>query len=193
MKEMTKQAQRTACLTRRRALSREEWRAFSTDICRNLVELEILERAGVILSYRATEDEVGLDTFHSWAESRGKCLAFPVAYEQGRMEAWKPKDRDSWERGRYGIWVPAVSRSVLINPEEIEAVIVPCVGFDGYGGRLGHGGGYYDQYLPLCPRAARVLVAFEEQRLERVATGPEDQAVDMVVTQAGAFQIADRT
>lgn len=183
-----KKAQRELCLTRRRALSASQREEFSVAICRGLEGLSVLQEANVILSYRATEEEVDLSTFHAWAAEQSKQLAFPVSYPGGCMEVYVPQDPDGWRQGRYGIWEPIPERSRLVSPKELDAILLPCVGFDGQGGRLGHGGGYYDRYLPLCPQARRILVAFEAQRLERVSTRDWDQRADIIVTELGAAQ-----
>ena len=47
------------------------------------------------------------------------------------------------------------------------------------------GRGYYDRFLPQCLNAAKVLVAFEAQRLERVFTEGRDIPMDAAVTEAG--------
>ena len=79
-------------------------------------------------------------------------------------------------------------RSSTPSPEELDAVLVPCVGFDDTLCRLGHGMGYYDRYLPRCTRAAAILTAFEAQRLERVPTEPHDFSFRAAVTEKGVFQ-----
>lgn len=184
---LPKQAQRELCLARRRSLSAAERAEKSAAICAHLAAIPTLCQAKVILSYRAVEDEADLSVFHAWALAQGKTLAFPVSYPGGDMEAYVPNGPESWERGRYGILSPIPERSRPVEPGELDAVILPCVGFDGQGRRLGHGGGYYDRYLPQCPRAVRILVAFEAQRLERVETGPTDQSVHIFATEQGAF------
>ncbi len=181
-----KQVQRAACLARREALSCEERAAFSAAICRHLTELPALQTAKVIFSYMAAGAEADLAAFYRWATEAGKTLAFPVSYPRGRMEAYAPKGPESWARGRYGILAPIPERSRRLDPQELDAVILPCVGFDAAGRRLGRGGGYYDRYLPQCPQAFRVLVAFEAQRLDAVAVDPHDQPAQAVVTESGA-------
>lgn len=185
--EREKQAQRERCKTRLYGLFAKERAEYSTAICGYLMALPALQGVKMILSYRATELEADLSDFHAWALARGKTLAFPVSYPGGHMEAYVPQSPESWEQGRYGILSPIPERSRLVEPGELDAVILPCVGFDGQWRRLGHGGGYYDRYLPRCPRAVRVLAAFEAQRLERVETGTTDQSVHTLVTEQGVF------
>ncbi len=69
--------------------------------------------------------------------------------------------------------------------------MVPGVAFDPEGRRLGYGGGYYDRLLPLLsPRAARVAGAFDLQLVDRVPAGPNDIAIDAVVTESRALSMS---
>ncbi len=184
-----KEVQRALVLARRRSLSKDVRQAHSAAICRHLTELPALQAAKVIFSYMAAGAEADLADFHRWALAQGKTLAFPVSYPQGRMEAYVPKGPESWARGNYGILAPIPECSRRLDPQELDAVILPCVGFDAAGRRLGHGGGYYDRYLPQSPRAFRVLVAFEAQRLDAVAADPHDQSAQALVTELGIQMI----
>jgi 5-formyltetrahydrofolate cyclo-ligase len=74
--------------------------------------------------------------------------------------------------------------------DAIDFIVVPGVAFDPEGRRLGYGGGFYDRLLPLLSsRAARVAGAFDLQFVERVPVGPNDIAVDAVVTESRALSI----
>ena len=102
------------------------------------------------------------------------------------MEAAVPDTPDAFVKGKFDILSPDPKRSRIIPPEEIDVVLVPCVGFDGKGNRLGHGGGYYDRYLPRCPQTTKTLVAFEAQKLDAVCVGENDVAMDFIVTESRA-------
>jgi 5-formyltetrahydrofolate cyclo-ligase len=102
------------------------------------------------------------------------------------MEAAVPDAPDAFIKGKFDILSPDPDRLRIIPPEEIDAVLVPCVGFDETGNRLGHGGGYYDRYLPRCPHATKILVAFKAQRLDTVCAGESDVAMDFIVTELRA-------
>lgn len=95
-----------------------------------------------------------------------------------------PDASDAFVKGKFDILSPDPKRSRIIRPEEIDVVLVPCVGFDEAGNRLGHGGGYYDRYLLRCPRAVKILVAFEAQKLDAVCAGENDVTMDIIVTES---------
>lgn len=163
----------------------EERAQASGRICESLLDLPELQNARVVFSYMAMADEVDLAALHERLRLRGAQIAFPVSLPQGRMEARLP---DGWRVGAYGIREPDVAASVLVAPEDIDLVLMPCVGFDGENMRLGHGAGYYDRYLPQCPQAMTVAAAFEAQRLERVVFDAHDRAADIVVTERGVYR-----
>ena len=97
------------------------------------------------------------------------------------MEAVLPGN--AWRTGAYGILEPVPEYALPVKLEEIDLCIIPCVAFDGHGGRLGHGAGYYDRYLPkLRKDAALVLAAFEEQRLEDVQMDENDVAIPVSIS-----------
>lgn len=182
-----KAAQRLACLGRRRALTPEDRAAYSAAVCRWLESLPEFRAARTILSYAAARDEVDLTAFHRRAAARGARLAFPISYPGGIMEAAVPHSPEDWVVGRYGLRVPVRERADILAPEELDAILVPCVGFDGEGGRIGHGAGYYDRYLPRCTHGTAIAVAFEVQRVPQIVREPSDWLMDLVVTENGVF------
>jgi 5-formyltetrahydrofolate cyclo-ligase len=83
--------------------------------------------------------------------------------------------------GRFGTMVPD---GEYLTPTWL---LVPLVGFDRQGRRLGHGGGYYDRTLALLEGAARIGCAFAAQELDEVPTGPYDARLDAVATERGVI------
>ena len=187
---MERQAEKAACralaLSRRRALAPEERRARSLQICRALEGLEELRGLRTVLGYVPSGSECDLRPFYETLRKRGVSVAFPVTLSGGEMEAYVPVE--PLLPGRCGIPEPDAAVSRLVPPEELDAVLVPCAGFDDTLCRLGHGMGYYDRYLPRCTRAAAILTAFEAQRLERVPTEPHDFFFRAAVTEKGVFR-----
>lgn len=89
--------------------------------------------------------------------------------------------------GAYGIPVPADAKAV-----RVDAIIVPMVGFDQHGYRLGYGSGYFDRTLATYqPQPLTIGIAFEIQRLENVYPQPYDIAMHYIVTEKGIFRTED--
>lgn len=89
--------------------------------------------------------------------------------------------------GPFGAKVPIVDAYF-----EPEIVIVPLVGFDAYGGRLGYGGGFYDRTLErLRARRATLAIgfAFDAQEAEQLPLEATDQPLDMIVTESGIREV----
>jgi 5-formyltetrahydrofolate cyclo-ligase len=110
----------------------------------------------------------------------GKRLLLPYLDRTG-MEAAEVRPGDELTPAWYGAREPA--RRVPVDPADVDLVVTPGLAFDRDGRRLGYGGGHYDRFLDrLDPRGVRVGIGFAEQLVERVPAGPEDQRVNLVVT-----------
>lgn len=181
--ENAKQAQRAAGKAARRALSPAQRAAADRAICAAVAGCEAFRAARVVLLYCAFGGEADLAGLTALAA--GKTLAWPYCPEPGRMEVYAPAGPEDWTVDRYGIRAPDPARARPVAPEEIGLVLVPGTAFDRQGGRVGMGAGVYDRYLPRCPQAVRLGVAYEAQLVERAAAGPLDVRMDGVVTEAG--------
>jgi 5-formyltetrahydrofolate cyclo-ligase len=72
----------------------------------------------------------------------------------------------------------------LLDPAELDLVIVPGVAFDRSGNRVGYGAGYYDRFLRRTrPGVPAVAVAFAVQVVPEVPAGGTDRRVDAIVTE----------
>ena len=182
-----KASRRAACLTARRALSAAERAERSAALCRRLLALPELQSARTVLSYLAAPDEADLRAVNEALAARGARVCYPAVTGRGAMEARLPEDGVALVPGPFGIFAPDIARSVPVPPDELDLVLVPCVGFDRALHRLGHGGGYYDRYLPRCPQAKRVCAAFACQELPAVPHEAHDLRMDKIVTEAAVF------
>lgn len=182
-----KSDERKSALAARRALSGEQRREYSAASCQRLLRLPELGAAKTVFSYLPTWDEVDITTLNAALESRGVAVAYPLCLGKGHMEAYVPESAGAFLPGVYGIKAPDPECSRLVDPAEIDVVLLPCVAFDRERNRLGHGAGYYDRYLPRCNRAKLICVAFEAQRLERVTVDEHDRKMDMVITERAGY------
>lgn len=190
---MNKKQQRKLAVDRRRALTQDERDEKSRAICDLLIKLikdPRYSEVRTIFSYRGTWDEVNVDAFNNWAEAQGYRVAYPISLPKGIMKAAVPAQKDAWQRAAYGILEPVMENSKILEPEDIDLVIVPCVAFDEYGNRCGHGAGYYDRFLTKMAPEALIMAAFEAQRLEKLITEETDIPVPTIVTETGITRIS---
>ena len=167
--------ERVALPAERRRAARERVRAILA------AEVPELRRAtvGFYWPFRGEIDLVGL--VRKLIDGGGRA-ALPVVVGKGRPLAfWR------WEPGmamRPGVWdipVPAVA-----EPVEPDCLLVPLVGFDGEGYRLGYGGGYYDRTLAAMPYRPMALgIGYAFQHLPTVRPQPFDRPMDAIATEDG--------
>ena len=82
-----------------------------------------------------------------------------------------------------------MEKAEILEPEEIDLVIVPCVAFDAHGNRCGHGAGYYDRFMTRMAPEALVMAAFEAQKFDELATEKTDIPIRTIVTEAGVIKV----
>ena len=71
-------------------------------------------------------------------------------------------------------------------------LLVPVLGFDAKGFRLGFGGGYYDRTLAALRRDGGLIavgLAYAAQQLPAVPVEPWDQALDAILTEEGLVSV----
>jgi len=72
----------------------------------------------------------------------------------------------------------------VVDPEDLDAVLVPGVAFDRRGARVGYGGGFYDRFLARTrPGVPAIAIGFALQVVEAVPEGRTDRRVDAIVTE----------
>jgi 5-formyltetrahydrofolate cyclo-ligase len=92
-------------------------------------------------------------------------------------------------RNSYGILEP--TSLTRVSAQDLQLILLPLVGFDAYGHRLGSGAGYYDRALGfrrlrrhwIGPKL--VGIAYECQRVDELAVRPTDIPLDAVITERG--------
>lgn len=139
------------------------------------------QNAKTVLAYMAMPGELDLQELYRLALLQGKNIAYPVWDGEGGMIA-AIADENHMETDRYGAQEPSFVHARIVIPQNIDLVIVPGLGFDAAGYRLGNGSGQYANFLPLCENACKMGVAFAEQVLPRIENGASLSKMDIVVT-----------
>ena len=116
----------------------------------------------------------------------GAAAALPVVVAPGAALEYRPwTPATPMAGGRWDTSHPAQGPAVAPA-----ALLIPLVGFDAAGHRLGYGGGFFDRTLAaMRPRPLAVGVGFELGRLPGFEPAWHDERMDVIVTEAGAFDL----
>ncbi|WP_334186405.1 5-formyltetrahydrofolate cyclo-ligase [Noviherbaspirillum sp.] len=131
---------------------------------------------GVYLPIRG---EPELHAAYAKLDALGVRLALPMVRDKGAplmFMAWRPGDPLAVDA--MGIPGP-VATAGEVQPD---ALLIPCVGFNDAGFRLGYGGGYYDRTLAGTSRPATVGVAYRCLKADFLPA-PYDVPMDVIVTE----------
>ena len=182
-----KAVQRKELLAQRVAVSAADRQVWNAAITRHLIDGFPQLASLCIGIYWPYQGE--FDPRHAVRHFRalGAATALPEVVRKAeplQFRAWWPGV--AMGRGVYDIPVPAGTDIVVP-----QALIMPPVGFDAAGFRLGYGGGFYDRTLAsIAPRPLTIGVAYELSRLPTIHPQDFDLAMDYVVTERGIFKTA---
>jgi 5-formyltetrahydrofolate cyclo-ligase len=145
--------------------------------------------------YLSFDGEVDLSELMETATRSGKTIVLPVINRRSDpgMCFHRYRSGDSVRCNRFGIREPCLSDRSRIRPSSIGLVLMPVVGFDRSGTRLGMGGGFYDRYFAqLADRSGLhnrlVGVAFECQKVKSLPRHAWDIPMTAVVTERRVYR-----
>lgn len=165
------------------ALSPEEVSARSLRACHRLFEQPEYTKADVVMVFLSLPTEVDTTplVLRAW-QDRKRVVAPKVSWNQRRMMPVEIRSlTDDVAVSTMGIREPTAG--VPMPTSLINLVVVPGLGFDEFGNRLGRGRGFYDRFLSNPEfKGVACALAFEAQVTTTIPTGPLDRHVDMLVT-----------
>ncbi|MFY2763281.1 5-formyltetrahydrofolate cyclo-ligase [Arenimonas sp. MALMAid1274] len=173
---------------RRAALKPGERLAAADAVARHLGGTPLLREPGYVAGYWAVGGELPLHAVQLRLAS-GQVWCLPLVQDDGSLRFAPWRAGDPLAPNRYGIPEPAVEPASTLAPSDMSLVLLPLLGFDAAGHRLGMGGGYYDRAFafrrdqPAPPRL--VGVGYGCQELPALATEAWDVALDGIVTEHG--------
>ena len=124
------------------------------------------------------------------ARRRGVRLFVPVIVDRRHSRIRFYPLEGKLKRGVFGIAVPS-SQALPTASRWLNLIVIPLVGVDALGRRLGMGGGFYDRALEFrrrrrhWPGPRLVGLAFDCQRTESSFAEPWDVSLDSLATESG--------
>ena len=160
--------------------------AEENEIFDMLINSDEYKSASSIFVYVSFGSEVSTIRFIKKALCDAKIVTVPLCDTKSHtMRLIRIDDISRLEAGAYGTSEPkrtlAESGELKeLQSDEIDVAIVPGLAFDGFGARLGYGGGYYDRFLAGF-KGRSIGLAYTECMAESLPTDKFDCKVDKVI------------
>jgi 5-formyltetrahydrofolate cyclo-ligase len=181
-RNLTKRQLRNILLTRLKRQTEEQRERKSKLIERKLIKQEEFIKAKRILFYLAFDDEVKTENMINKARELGKEIYVPVC--DTKDKALRPcvfRNGALLQKGPYQTLEPQTK--IDLSLDKLDLVLVPALGFDKNGNRLGRGKGYYDRLLKKTPYPMHSIgLAFDFQILHTLPVEQNDVPVDKILS-----------
>jgi 5-formyltetrahydrofolate cyclo-ligase len=174
----------------RRALTPSKQREAAQGLYRQLAQHPLFRRSRHISLYLPTDGEIDPRLLLRAAQRRGKATYLPVlsAWPRTKMVFQRVRPGEKLLPNRFRILEPRVNIRQQRKLWALDLVLMPLVGFDDEGGRLGMGGGFYDRSLAYLARRQHwrkptlLGLAHECQKVDRLAQASWDVPMAGTVT-----------
>lgn len=147
----------------------------------------LVSHAHRLAGYLAIGSEVAIDLLLQQCRNNNQLTYAPLLKKGNTLNFVPFDDMTNMSVNSFGIKEPDATESDYLQPEQLDAVLVPLVGFDSQCNRMGMGGGYYDrsfsQRRTSASKPLLVGVAFDLQEVESVHADWWDVPLDYIVTQ----------
>lgn len=183
----------------RRTLSPQQQRQAARLLYRQLAQHPLFRRARRIGLYLANDGEIDPALLLREAQRRGKQVFLPVLrpWPRTQMNLQRLLPGEPLVRNRFGIAEPVARPTRQVPLWTLDLLLLPLVGFDAHGGRLGMGGGFYDRSLAYLGRrrqwhAPRLLgLAHGCQQVDRLEMANWDVPLSATVSDSGWYRAAN--
>jgi 5-formyltetrahydrofolate cyclo-ligase len=181
----TKQELRQQILSVLENLSKTERAERTQAIEARLFEFANFLEARIVMMYMAGPGEVDTHAMVQRALQYGKIVVLPSFSSDSKTVALFKVDNleNQLIEGPSGLRQPDPKRCKQVPLDVVDIAILPAIGLDEKGGRLGSGLELYDLLMPrLAPTTRKVALGFEEQIVPQIHMDSQDRFVDIIIT-----------
>jgi 5-formyltetrahydrofolate cyclo-ligase len=180
---------------RRNTLSAEERRLAARQLALNVAGTRLFLTSRRIACYLPNDGEIDTGGIIEHVGRLRKTCYLPVLSRLLHDRLWFARigAETEFTPNRFGIPEPVVGARELVRAQELDLILMPLVGFDDDGNRLGMGGGFYDRSLEFLRhrhhwRKPHVLgLAYDFQRVNGLVPDPWDIPLQGVATDRAVY------
>ncbi|MCF6189379.1 MAG: 5-formyltetrahydrofolate cyclo-ligase [Cocleimonas sp.] len=182
---------RKPLLALRAQLSKSEQQEKSAKIVEHIKQSNVFMQSKKIAFYHAVRGEAdpkGLFNSISNSNDNQQFYLPLLSSDKNQGLVFAPIDQNTqYKNNAFSIPEPIVETHALLDAKELDLVIMPLLGFDLTGSRLGMGGGYYDRCFAFKQSQPKKPVlmgfAYDFQQLDEINAEPWDISLDMIATE----------
>lgn len=182
IKDQTRQILRT----QRAELSTESFTEMSAAIAANVKETEVFKTAKNIGFYHSVRGEADPSSL----QTNDKHFFLPVLsknVDEGLVFI-ELNDDTEFEDNKFAIPEPVYDEAKIVSANTLDLVLVPLLGFDKNGNRLGMGGGFYDRCFAFKKlqntKPLMMGYAYDFQEVDALEPESWDVGLDMIATES---------
>ena len=186
---MDQQQLRRQLLNARASLSVAQRDTAAQAVATHLMQLPQLQQPTYVGSYFSIRAELPTQALNQQLLNVGHQLALPVLHpiNQGHLLFLSLSETTRWVHNQYQIPEPELQAQHIMPLQKLQVLLVPLVGFDKHGNRMGMGGGFYDRtlsgwYKGHYPQLLPIGLALDCQQVEQLPRQPWDVPLPMVIT-----------
>lgn len=184
-----KERLRSACKARRDALPDVERARMSEAITEHV--LTLVSSHATVMAYASKEPEVETMTLLCSLLEQEKHLVLPIIQREDRtLRLSYVRSAAALSPSTFGVPEP-VECEEPAEAASVDIIIVPLIGFDRQGNRIGYGAGYYDRFFSAHPQIPSIGVAFSVQECPCIPAEPFDHRLDCIVTEKEIIRTRD--
>jgi 5-formyltetrahydrofolate cyclo-ligase len=182
MKEL-KTSIRQILRQRKESMIPEDRLEKSKRICHHLMRL--IRDGETVMVYTSKEKEVNTIPIITALFERGNPVIVPVIVKDDiSLRLSYLRDFSVLVPSTFGVPEP-IGNEILATGENVDTIILPMLGFDRTGGRIGYGAGYYDRFLAKNQNIRKIGIAFACQEYANLPADENDIPMDTIITEKG--------
>lgn len=193
-----KSSLRKELIRKRLMIPDDERKDLDSAVFDKIVSMDEYIKADIILVYVSYNGETDTYRLIKDALNRSKRVACPVCSKlngEPFLEFCFIDSIDELMEGYRGIPEPDKNKAQKVIEKDIgqALVIVPMVGYDREGNRLGYGKGYYDRFLSSYDHRNAIGIAYSIQECEKLPAESHDIKPDTIITDDRTLRITNRS
>jgi len=155
----------------------------SRKICHHL--MKIIRKDETVMVFTSKEKEVNTRPLIMALFGTGNPVVVPIIVKEDcSLRLSYLRDFSALVPSTFGVPEP-IGSEIPADATAIGTIILPMLGFDRAGGRIGYGAGYYDRFLSKNPGLRKIGIAFGCQEVESLPVDENDIRMDMIITENG--------